>query len=214
MSCIESLMCPDTAPQPDFPCAVLGCEPDFRDWAGELANRRCEGGPNDHGECATDDDCPGAVCEGTTTACMIDEDCAENVSCVAYTCTRSAPLHVFGEGVVPARSAYDVTQIPFGCDGDVAGCGFRSPKLLIITARWGDLDDNGLDASDIALASNKLKEIAAPGALTKPRVMLVGSLLRPYRNVNVLELQNTIDPLASVPQPTGQIKGPQSCPSD
>ena len=128
--------------------------------------------------------------------------------------TRSAPLHVLGEGVGPGRSAYDVKQIPIGCEDDVAGCGFRSPKLRIITARWGDLDDNGLDANDIALASNKLKEVAAPGALTKPRVMLVGSLLRPYRNVNVLELQNTIDPLASVPQPTGQIKGPQSCPSD
>ena len=56
---------------------------------------------------------------------------------------------------------------------------------------------------------------AAPhaAALHEPLRMLIASLLKVYRLVNVRELQNTIDAVASLPQ-TGQIKGPQSCPND
>ena len=155
-------MCPDDQFQPDFACAVLGCEPEFRDWAGELAG---------------------------------------------------AALHVFGEGIVPGRSAYDVAQVPVTCEGDVSNCAFNSPSLLTVTSRWGDLNaDGAINARDIALASNKLT-LPPPGAFTKPRIMLVPSLLQAHRNVNVLDLQNTIDAVSSLRQ-TGLITGPQSCPSD
>jgi hypothetical protein len=167
VSCIASLMCPDDVFQPGFPCAVLGCDPEFRDWAGELAG------------------------------------------------AASQTLHVFGEGIVPGRSAYDVSQLPAGCEDDPpANCEALSEPLRIVTARWGDLNaDDATDAQDIALASNKLKPIPPPGAFTKPRVMLVGSLLQAHRNINVLELQNTIDAVKPLKQ-TGLIKGPQSCPND
>ena len=162
-TCVASLFCPDDVFQPDFPCAVLGCEPEFRNWAGELAG---------------------------------------------------ATLHVFGEGIVPGRSAYDVAQVPFACEGDVANCAFTSPSLRIITARWADFNDDGsTNAIDIALAVNKLKTIRPPGALTKPRMKLVPSLLLAYIGVSAILLQNTIDAVSSLPQ-TGLIAGPQSCPND
>ena len=72
--------------------------------------------------------------------------------------------------------------------------------------------DGATNALDIARASNKLT-VPPPGAFTKPRIMLVGSRLKVYRNVSVLELQNTIDAVSSIPQ-TGLITGPQSCPND
>ncbi|MCH7632711.1 MAG: hypothetical protein IIB59_05820, partial [Planctomycetes bacterium] len=104
--------------------------------------------------------------------------------------------------------------VPLACEDDPANCAFTSPSLRIVTARWGDLDGGGeTNAVDITLASNKLKPIPPPGAFTKPRIMLIPSLLQAYRNVNVLELQNTIDAVSSLPQ-TGLITGPQSCPGD
>ena len=159
--CVASLFCPDDVFKPDFACAVLDCEPEYRDWAGDLG---------------------GEV------------------------------VHVFGEGIVPGRSAYDVAQLPTACAGDEANCAFASESLRIVTARWCDFNADGdTNSLDIAEASNKVKPI--PDALTKARTMLIPSLLQAHRNVNVLELQNTIDAVKSLPQ-TGLIAGPQSCPND
>ena len=159
--CIASPMCPDDVFKPDFACAVLGCEPEFRDWAGELAG---------------------------------------------------APLHVFGEGIVPGRSEYDVAQLHSACADDVANCEFAGAPLRIETARWGDFNADGLtDASDIAYAADKVRPI--PNALTKPRTMLVPGLLKVHRNINVIMLINSVDAVKSLPQ-GGSIAGPQSCPND
>ena len=68
--------------------------------------------------------------------------------------------------------------------------------------------DGATDAQDITAASDKVKEI--PEALTKPRTMLIPGILDPFRNVNVLELQNTVDAVKSLPM-TGLIAGPEDC---
>ena len=63
---------------------------------------------------------------------------------------------------------------------------------MIATARWADMTaDGATNAADITAASDKVKEI--PEALTKPRTMLIPGILDPFRNVNVTELQNTVD---------------------
>ncbi|MCH7597396.1 MAG: hypothetical protein IID35_12670, partial [Planctomycetes bacterium] len=81
--------------------------------------------------------------------------------------------------------------------------------LMITTARWADLTaDGATNAQDIAAASDKVKPI--PEAFTKARTMLIPGILNPFRNVNVLELQNTIDAVKSLPM-SGLIAGPEDC---
>ena len=80
---------------------------------------------------------------------------------------------------------------------------------MITTARWADMTaDGAINAQDITAASDKVKPI--PEALAKPRTMLIPRILNPFRNVNVLELQNTIDAVKSLPMP-GFISGPEDC---
>ena len=157
-SCVASMSCPDDVFKPPFLCATTGCEPEYRDWASELA---------------------GGV------------------------------LHVYGPGIVPARSEYNVRQIPAACAGSEASCAFASDALMMTTGRWADLTAAGAtNAQDIAAASDKVKPI--PEAFTKPRTMLIPGILDPFRNVNVLELQNTIDAVKGLPMP-GFITGPEDC---
>ncbi len=59
-----------------------------------------------------------------------------------------------------------------------------------------------------AAASDKVKPIE--DAFTKPRTMLIPRILNPFRNVNVIELQNTVDAVKSLPM-TGSIAGPEDC---
>ncbi len=80
---------------------------------------------------------------------------------------------------------------------------------MITTARWADMTaDGATNASDITAASDKVKPI--PEAFTKPRTMLIPGVLNPFRNVNVTELQNTVDAVKSLPMP-GFIAGPEDC---
>ncbi|MCH7597201.1 MAG: right-handed parallel beta-helix repeat-containing protein [Planctomycetes bacterium] len=158
VACLATMSCPDDTFKPAFLCATTGCEPDYRDWAGDLA---------------------GGV------------------------------LHIYGPGIVPGRSEYDVKQMAASCEGNER-CTAVSATLRISTARWADLTaDGATNAADIAAASDKVKPI--PEAFTKPRTMLIPGILNPLRNVNVLELQNTIDAVKSLPMP-GLIMGPQRCP--
>ena len=116
---------------------------------------------------------------------------------------------MYGPGIVPARSEYNVRQIPAACVGSEASCAFASDALMLATARWADMTaDGATNAQDIAAASDKVKPI--PEALTKPRTMLIPGVLNPFRNVNVLELQNTVDAVKSLPM-TGLITGPEDC---
>ncbi len=68
--------------------------------------------------------------------------------------------------------------------------------------------DGATNAADIAAAADKVKPI--PSAFTKPRTMLIPGILNPFRNVNVTELQNTVDAVKSLPM-TGSIPGPEMC---
>ncbi|MCH7632633.1 MAG: AMP-binding protein [Planctomycetes bacterium] len=157
VACLATMSCPDDTFKPAFLCATTGCEPDYRDWAGDLA---------------------GGV------------------------------LHIYGPGIVPGRSEYDVKQMAASCEGNER-CTAVSATLRISTARWADLTaDGATNAADIAAASDKVKPI--PEAFTKPRTMLIPGILNPLRNVNVLELQNTIDAVKSLPM-TGLIAGPEDC---
>ncbi len=84
-----------------------------------------------------------------------------------------------------------------------------SDALMIATARWADMTaDGATNAQDITAASDKVKPI--PSAFTKPRTMLIPGILDPFRNVNVIELQNTVDAVKSLPMP-GFIAGPEDC---
>ena len=158
VSCSASMSCPDDQFKPPFLCATTGCEPEYRDWASDLA---------------------GGV------------------------------FHVYGPGIVPARSEYNVRQIPAACAGNEAACASASEALMISTARWADMTaDGATNAQDITAASDKVKEITA--ALTKPRTMLIPGILDVFRNVNVTELQNTVDAVKSLPMP-GFINGPEDC---
>ena len=88
-------------------------------------------------------------------------------------------------------------------------CALVSRALSIATTRWADLTaDGSTNAQDIAAASDKVKPI--PEAFTKPRTMLIPGILDPFRNVNVLELQNTVDAVKSLPM-SGFITGPEDC---
>ncbi len=100
-------------------------------------------------------------------------------------------------------------QIPVACAGNEASCTLASDALMILTARWADMTaDGSTNASDITAASDKVKPI--PEAFTKPRTMLIPGTLNPFRNVNVTELQNTVDAVKSLPM-TGSIAGPEDC---
>ena len=71
-----------------------------------------------------------------------------------------------------------------------------------------ETSDSPTNAPDITAASDKVKPIAS--AFTKPRTMLIPGILDPFRNVNVTELQNTVDAVKSLPMP-GFISGPEDC---
>ena len=158
VSCLASMSCPDDDFKPPFLCATTGCDPEYRDWAGDLA---------------------GGV------------------------------LHVYGPGIVTARSEYNLRQIPAACAGNEASCASASEALMLATARWADMTaDGATNAQDIAAASDKVKPV--PEALAKPRTMLIPGILNPFRNVNVLELQNTVDAVKGLPMP-GFITGPEDC---
>ena len=188
-------------------------------------------------DCAIDEEClQMRTCDGTTDLCATSDDCPAGVPCLAsmscpddvfkppFLCatTGCAPeyrawasdladgvLHVYGPGIVPARSEYNVRQIPAACAGSEASCTAISGALMISTARWADLTaDGSTNAQDITAASDKVKPIE--DALTKPRTMLIPGILDPFRNVNVTELQNTVDAVKSLPM-TGSITGPEDC---
>ena len=56
--------------------------------------------------------------------------------------------------------------------------------------------------------TDKVKPI--PKAFIKPRTQLVPSILSPFESVNVIELQNTIDAVKSLPMPQ-LFTGPEEC---
>ena len=72
-----------------------------------------------------------------------------------------------------------------------------------------ETSDSPTNAPDITAASDKVKPI--PEAFTKPRTMLIPGILNPFRDVDVSELQNTVDAVKSLTM-AGSIAGrPENC---
>ncbi len=157
-TCLSSLRCEDSETKATtFLCAVLGCQPEYRDWAAETAG-------------------------GT--------------------------LHVTGAAVVPGRSSYAVSQLSAACAGCQADCSFSSSELFVTTAQWGDVDPGALNAQDLTVIVDRLKDLPEIDVI-KPRAQLTPNIPSPVRKMNVNDLEVAVDALKSFPF---AFPGPGICP--
>jgi hypothetical protein len=145
--------------------ATLGCDPEYRDWSGDVgvccdpANpgnwRVCEGtswycgsdadckvcSNNPSIRCTSDQNCGGNPCVagplcGSATSCMTNTDCT---TAPLTECCRA--LYVAADALVPSSTlqARHILQTCGQMGADAKCCPSASMPLPLSTARWGDV---------------------------------------------------------------------------
>lgn len=182
-----SLSCPDSiVANTHYICGRLGCQPEYRDWASDVAAaRKCRFGSNNAQPCSSSTDCPGGSCPDTL-------------------------LHITGNLVIP-DAEYDVTVIDATC-GPAPGaesCPSISPYVPVSTTIWGDAcrsaggpPDGMFNVVDVGCTIDSVKDLG--GRPPEIHVWHKGRdpepLLEP---INVIDVGSVVDGLKYRPYPHG-----------
>ena len=83
-----------------------------------------------------------------------------------------------------------------------------SEELFTTTARWGDVDPGTLNAQDLTVIVDRLKDLPEIDVI-KPRAQLTPNVPSPVRKMNVNDLEVAVDALKSFPF---AFPGPGICP--